>query len=609
MGKLKLLFTICLVFLLTADAHAIIMTGDFVRVQFSNQRGTMGNEKNDPGLRHDSNGTRTWGVDDYLTPGNPYEGFSLVFKTNPGGSYFNYRNYNTFTPVQQIDKISHENRSGDIYDHDFRWTGEIGGRLRIEQQTFFDDDSEYIMFIMKVTAISALYDVHYGRFIDPDPDVNGGGSNLTTNTRGNVAASLPVADIVSAEGSATGLTVGLYSQSAMPHNTAIRGDWSSNALAYSLGLSDPNNNADSVIGVGIQLGDFVPGQFKYFTFAYVMGPDVASVALPPEPQVFEITANVSSGDVAGVGGSITPAGRTFYLESTEPEFTMSADTGYYLNYIEVDGVTIDAAASYTFAPLNANHVITANYHIYRTITSSKSSGGSITPLGIVQKEHGSSQSYTVSANADFYLKELLVDGVNVGTPNSYTFSNITKNYTIHAVFDEYNHIIASASGNGTITPPGDTVYPDGATATFNLVADAHFEITGIRVDGVLQPPSANYVFSNVISDHTIVAEFDHIYHNVNLSVSPNGTGVIDPPGALANITTAGNYSFRQFTDSPTFSFDRLSNVWVVHDIIVDGVSQGPVGSYTISNITSSHNIVLEMEKRKMIDPIFFGTGF
>ncbi|MDA1354579.1 MAG: hypothetical protein O3A01_09000, partial [bacterium] len=213
------------------------------------------------------------------------------------------------------------------------------------------------------------------------------------------------------------------------------------------------------------------------------------------------------------------------------------------------------------------------------------------------------------ANADFYLKELHIDGVNIGTPNSYEFTDITRNYTIHAVYNEYNHIISSVSGNGTITPLGDNTFPDGTTATYNIVADAHYQITGLRVDGVLLAPSANYVFSNILSDHTIVAEFGHIYHNVALSVSPNSTGLITPPAPLAGITTAGNYNFREFFDSPVFEFDRLSNVWVIRDVIVDGVPQGVINSFVFPAISTDHTIVLEMEQRKMIDPIFFGTGF
>ncbi|MDA1353855.1 MAG: hypothetical protein O3A01_05215, partial [bacterium] len=211
------IIALCLVCVCSTHAMAFIMDGDFVRTQIADTDGTLGNGKANPGLRHDPDGTGSFPTEDYLTPGTAREGFTISHRITPSGGAFSHYNLNDY--LKQISHISFDNRSGDIFDHDHRWSGQIAGRYRIDQQAYFNDDDEFIMFVMKFTAISALYDVRYARYIDPDPDRHGGGGHNTKNTRGNVAASLPDADIVSAEGAKTGLTVGLYSQSAMPHNT------------------------------------------------------------------------------------------------------------------------------------------------------------------------------------------------------------------------------------------------------------------------------------------------------------------------------------------------------------------------------------------------------
>jgi hypothetical protein len=610
--RILITITFSIVLMVPRAAYPLIMSGNFVRTQINELRGHLGDGNDDPGLRHDAGGTATWGVEDYLTPYSPLEGFGLSFELAPAAGTNLVYNFNQSHPksVYQIGVISTENRSGILHDHEFRWTGGIASYFNIEQTTYFDNDSEFIMFVIKLTAERDLYDIKYARFIDPDPDVLGGGNTNTQNNKGNVAAALAANEIVSATGQVSGLTVGLYSKSAQPHNTAISSGWTLTPSYFSddAGPAGPTVE-DAVIGIGFNLGNFVAGQFKYYTFAYVMGPNVASIALPPEPQVFSVTANVSSGNVPGVGGTITPPGVTFYLEDTEPNFISAANANYYLDYMEIDGVTVDASANYTFAPISENHAITANFHVYYTITSSHSSGGDISPLGTSNHENHSTASYTISPDADYYLSDILIDGVSVPTTSAYLFTDITKNYTIRAVFTPFNHIISTVSGNGSISPFGDVAYPDGSSGPYTITPDSHYRITGLVVDGVNLAATSNYTFSNIVTDHTIRAEFDNIYHTVSLQVSPNLTGEIESPSPLANVYTTATHNWREDVDSPRYEFNRSNNVWVLANVIVDGASLGPILDYTFSNIATSHAVILEMQPHTSIDPIFFGTGF
>lgn len=69
-----------------------------------------------------------------------------------------------------------------------------------------------------------------------------------------------------------------------------------------------------------------------------------------------------------------------------------------------------------------------------TITALAGSGGSISPKGSVEVEPGGSISFTITADDGYDIKEVKVDGKDVGAVSSYTFSNVTGNHSIYAVF-------------------------------------------------------------------------------------------------------------------------------------------------------------------------------
>lgn len=69
-----------------------------------------------------------------------------------------------------------------------------------------------------------------------------------------------------------------------------------------------------------------------------------------------------------------------------------------------------------------------------TITASAGSNGIVTPVGATTVTQGASQSYTITPSNGYIIATLLVDGASVGTPASYTFTNVTADHTIDATF-------------------------------------------------------------------------------------------------------------------------------------------------------------------------------
>ncbi len=65
---------------------------------------------------------------------------------------------------------------------------------------------------------------------------------------------------------------------------------------------------------------------------------------------------------AGTGGSISPSGAVSVTYGNSQSFTMTADTGYILDKVTVDGTEITVAGNtYTFNDVTQNHTITATF--------------------------------------------------------------------------------------------------------------------------------------------------------------------------------------------------------------------------------------------------------
>ena len=71
---------------------------------------------------------------------------------------------------------------------------------------------------------------------------------------------------------------------------------------------------------------------------------------------------------AGVGGLISPNGATTVLYSSNKTYTITANTGYCIQDVLVDGVSVGAVASYTFTGIISSHTIAASF-VARTTAS------------------------------------------------------------------------------------------------------------------------------------------------------------------------------------------------------------------------------------------------
>ncbi|MGA3008589.1 MAG: hypothetical protein ABSE59_11930, partial [Opitutaceae bacterium] len=80
-----------------------------------------------------------------------------------------------------------------------------------------------------------------------------------------------------------------------------------------------------------------------------------SAAFQPISNAFPISAS------AGPGGSISPNGTVQVAQGASQLFTITANAGFSVSSVTVDGTSQGAVSSYTFTNVQASHTISAAF--------------------------------------------------------------------------------------------------------------------------------------------------------------------------------------------------------------------------------------------------------
>ena len=138
-------------------------------------------------------------------------------------------------------------------------------------------------------------------------------------------------------------------------------------------------------------------------------------------------------------------------------------------------------------------------------------------------------------------------------------------------------ITATSGSGGSISPSGNVAVIGGASITFIIAPEPCNFILDVVVDSVSVGAVANYAFNNVTADHTIAVTFGLSTHSITPSAGSGGT--ISPPAAV----TLSCAQSQVVNIAP-------ANCYAIFDVLVDGVSVGPVATYTFDNVNSDHTI-------------------
>ena len=166
-----------------------------------------------------------------------------------------------------------------------------------------------------------------------------------------------------------------------------------------------------------------------------------------------------------------------------------ADTPFYLSANNGIGV---GNANATHGP----HLLQVKVDEVRVITATADEHGKIAPAaGMITVPKGKSETFTITPDSGYHIKDVLVDGKSVGAVSTYTFENVMDNHTIHATFarkhtptpstptveipdddalglnttDHFAYIVGY--GNGEVRPQNNITRAEVATIFFRLLTD------------------------------------------------------------------------------------------------------------------------------------------
>jgi hypothetical protein len=142
--------------------------------------------------------------------------------------------------------------------------------------------------------------------------------------------------------------------------------------------------------------------------------------------------SVSGNDLAAIKNLKVGSGWTSIASGQTINFgALGLDTYIHAKALSTAGQEITA--------ISKSFNISSSRYPECSILATSNIGGTITPLGISKVYRNSDKSYIITPDVGYYISDLRIDGINVGvgnayTSNTYTFSGVTADHTIEAIF-------------------------------------------------------------------------------------------------------------------------------------------------------------------------------
>jgi hypothetical protein len=258
------------------------------------------------------------------------------------------------------------------------------------------------------------------------------------------------------------------------------------------------------------------GAIGSYTFNNIHGSHTLTATFTPTK--YTITAT------AGANGSINPQTASF-VQGSSQKYTFTPNAGYSVSGVTVDGIPQGANGSYTFTNIQASHAIAVTFapNASATIVATANANGTMTPVpGTYSLLAGQSKSFAFTPNAGYRVGSVVVDGTSVGTPTSYTFSNVSAgSHTLVVSFVPNVYamtVTAYGSGGGIVTNSldasvisaygtGTESIPSGGSITYTFKPNPGYAVSSVTIDATTLINLTSFTFSNVHTSHNMSVNF------------------------------------------------------------------------------------------------------
>lgn len=257
-------------------AATITLQGNYVKIGTSDY-GTIGSKSNTPpGMLYDNTGTGTFNsAYDYLTPGTPFEGWTVKFTNTDTSAEVSNTNNNTgaiSVTGGTLTDYSGTAYNGTTFDKRSVWEGSTVN-YDLLHDVHFNNNQKFIDITTVLTAKVNMTNLYFGRFIDPDARAAAGDSSATNNTLGysltDGTVVLTNKQVVMSEALASKYALGLYT--ALDNAGAgISNGWTTDPANYYNNVN--SGNGDYTIGLGFLVPTLASGSTATFSYAYIFGP-------------------------------------------------------------------------------------------------------------------------------------------------------------------------------------------------------------------------------------------------------------------------------------------------------------------------------------------------
>ncbi len=253
------------------------------------------------------------------------------------------------------------------------------------------------------------------------------------------------------------------------------------------------------------------------------------------------------------GVTISPSGYCEVKDGTIMKFVVGIEEGYTIDSVSVNGELVKLTDSNLTVTVDQNTVIEVLGKKKTYSVKSTAYGNGYIELSSDTVSHGSNCSARIVSNEGYIVSDVKIDGVSVGACKLYTFTNVTENHTVEAVFEKIVQTLtvkASASEGGRVSP-SRSIINSGGTATISAIPDNGYHIGYAVVNGeILNIKSNGMTFDNITENTDILIVFEKNVYTVSVAKTE---------GAQMSVECNGQ-------SAPQFDVPYMTDVTVVLDI-------------------------------------------